>query len=84
MLYGPGYHVLWATGNAGGGNRLVMQTDGNLVKYAGTVATWHRGPYGSNNPATSLQNDGNLVLRLGGTNGSAMWWQENWSPPGQL
>jgi hypothetical protein len=73
VLYGPGYHPVWATGNTGGGNRLVMQTDGNLVKYAGTTPTWNRGPYGSNNPTANLQDDGNFVIRLGGTTGPAQW-----------
>lgn len=37
--YGAG--ALWATNTAGSGaNRLVMQSDGNLVLYAGTRAVW--------------------------------------------
>jgi hypothetical protein len=72
VLYGPGYHPLWATGNAGGGYGFVMQTDGNLVKYAGAVAAWNSITFGSNATA-NLQTDGNFVIRAPGTNGAAIW-----------
>ena len=73
--YGPGAHVIWATGANGGGNRLVMQTDGNLVKYAGTIANWNSQTTGANNTA-NLQSDGNFVVRL--ANGTAIWTRDNW------
>ncbi len=48
---------------------LVMQPDGNLVRYETGSATWSSGTRGSN-PRLVLQTDGNLVLYV---DGAAAW-----------
>ena len=45
----------------GGGWRLVMQTDGNLVLYGRRGATWQSGTAGSHASRLTMQTDGNLV-----------------------
>jgi Putative peptidoglycan binding domain len=55
--------ALWSTGTAGrGGNRVVVQGDGNLVVYtASNIPVWASGSRGSN-VVLIMQDDGNLVL----------------------
>jgi surface antigen len=71
VLYGPGYHILWSTGNANGGDKFVMQTDGNLVKYAINNPAWFNGASGANTYAL-LQNDGNFVEY--NNSNAPLWW----------
>lgn len=53
--------VLWSTGVLGG-EQFVMQSDGNLVLYAGSTALWASGTDENPNAYLALQNDGNLVI----------------------
>lgn len=58
-------------------DRLVMQTDGNLVLYNGSSAVWQSGTGGQGDTTSRLemQNDGNLVLYVKRLDGSqvAKW-----------
>jgi|GEM_PF-2082908 len=72
VLYGPGYHVLWASGTGGkGADRLIPQGDGNLVLYKGSAAIWKTDTAGHSGATLNLQGDGNLVLR--DASGKALW-----------
>ena len=51
--------------------RLVMQTDGNLVLYAGTRALWNSRTQGNPGAVFHQQVDGNLVVYS--TGGKALW-----------
>jgi hypothetical protein len=54
---------LWATGTNGTSvNQVAMQSDGNLVAYAGTVAKWDSGTNGNSGAFLRMQDDGNLVI----------------------
>jgi streptogrisin D len=65
VVYGPmPGAVRWysSTGSAGDA-ALVIQTDGNMVEYAGPRAVWNTGTGGSGNGnRLVIQDDGNLVL----------------------
>jgi peptidoglycan hydrolase-like protein with peptidoglycan-binding domain len=66
-----GGSALWGSGtNGAGGDRVIMQEDGNLVIYKSTgQAVWASGTSGSSNHHANLavQNDGNVVIyRTGG------------------
>jgi hypothetical protein len=70
VLYGPGYHVLWASNTNGQPtssspyNQLVMQADSNLVLYPPQGpghAIWPQA-YHSGAVEADLQSDGNFVL----------------------
>ncbi|MDI1483666.1 matrixin family metalloprotease [Polyangium sp. y55x31] len=70
VLY-QGGSALWASGTNGkGGDRAIMQEDGNLVIYKSTgQPVWASGTAGSSNYYANLavQNDGNVVIyRTGG------------------
>lgn len=56
--------------SAGGGYRLVMQTDGNLVLYGPAGARWSTGTARSGADRAVMQRDGNLVVYRGST---AVW-----------
>lgn len=56
----------WSTGTKGAGNRLVMQSDGNLVLLNKNGSPlWHSGTYNNSGARLDLQTDGNLVVYLG-------------------
>jgi surface antigen len=63
-----------------GAYRLVMQSDGNLVLYKGSTATWSTKTSGSGNYAV-VQSDGNFVVYSSG--GTARWSSKTsgWSGP---
>jgi len=63
ILYGPGYHVLWAT-NTGGrtGADATVQTDGNFVLYANGSAVWTSYTGGRGSSYLIMQSDGNAVV----------------------
>ena len=63
VLLGPG-GLRWATYALGAGNRLVMQTDGNLVVYSpSNQPRWHSNTYGNPGAYLAIQDDGNLVIK---------------------
>ncbi len=51
---------------------LAMQSDGNLVLYAGGRALWNTGTWGNPGAIAAQQTDGNLVVYSG--SGRALWW----------
>ena len=53
--------------SADGRYALVMQTDGNLVTYGPSGATWSSNTGGSGGNRVVMQDDGNLVIYAGGT-----------------
>jgi hypothetical protein len=54
---------LWNAGTGGrGGNRLLMQGDGNLVLYADDRTVWNTGTPGHSGASLAMQDDSNLVL----------------------
>jgi len=54
--------IHWYSGTSGQGvDSMSMQTDGNLVLYAGTRAVWYTGTTGSGNRLV-MQDDGNLIV----------------------
>lgn len=62
LLHLPGT-VLWATATEGqGADSVQMQTDGNLVVYAGATPLWESETTGNLGAYLVLQNDGNLVI----------------------
>lgn len=64
--------VIWSSGTSGAGNRLVQQTDGNVVIYsAGGRALWQTGTSGNPGARFVLQNDANLVVYS--ASGRALW-----------
>ena len=69
----PGGSVLWASATNGkGGDRLILQNDGNLVlRTAAGTAVWASGTAGKNATRLVMQDDGNLVLYSG--TGSSVW-----------
>ncbi|MDC3956787.1 matrixin family metalloprotease [Polyangium jinanense] len=74
VLY-QGGSPLWASGTNGkGGDRAIMQEDGNLVIYKSTgQPVWASGTAGSSNYYANLavQNDGNVVIYRSG--GGVAW-----------
>ena len=59
--------ALWNSQTAGSGaNRLVLETDGNLVLYAGTQVVWTINKAGQGGTRVVMQGDGNLVLYSAG------------------
>lgn len=64
VVYGP-TGAQWSSRTAGSDvNRLVLQTDSNLVLY-GSRAHWHTGTTGTGSDRLVMQDDGNLVLYAG-------------------
>jgi hypothetical protein len=62
VVYGP--DARWATRTTGAGNRLYLQTDGNLVVYSTAGrALWSSATRGSKATHLVIQPDANLVLR---------------------
>lgn len=73
VLYdeGQNHKALWASGTNGQpGLGATMQSDGNVVLYAGTTAKWSTRTNGWNGARLVVQNDGNLVIYAGPT---AVW-----------
>ena len=72
-----------------GSYELIMQADGNLVLYQGTVtcptascngdALWNSGTGGDNDAYVTMQSDGNLVVY---DNGTAVWSSQTAGFPG--
>ena len=54
---------IWNSGTYGrGGNRCVLQNDGDLVIYSNAGKIWHTATSGKRNPELKLQNDGKLSV----------------------
>lgn len=73
ILFGPGYHVLWASGTNGNpGAYLGLQNDGNIVIYSSSgKAIWATNTNGQSLSYLIMQSDGNLVAYS--PSGSAIW-----------
>lgn len=73
VLYGPGYHVLWANNENGNpGAYLGLQSDGNIVEYSSSGhALWATNTGGQSLNYLVMQSDGNLVAY--NTSGGAIW-----------
>lgn len=73
--------LVWSTGTPGsGGNRLVNQSDGNLVLYnANNQPVWASNTNGSGALNLKMQSDGNLVMYT--TSGNSPVWATNTSSP---
>lgn len=64
-------NVIWSSGTGGMGATTVnMQTDGNLVIYAGKNPIWASATQGNPGAFLRCQSDGNLVLY---SKGNAIW-----------
>jgi hypothetical protein len=59
---------------------LKMQTDGNLVFYAGSTPLWNSQTDGKGGAAAIMQTDGNFVLYDAGDN--PLWWSKTNGTPG--
>ncbi|MFF7361473.1 hypothetical protein [Streptomyces sp. NPDC008125] len=68
VLYDRESRPLWASGTVGQGARTVFQADGNLVVYTRDMrAAWSSRTDGHDGAELVLENDGNLLVRQGGT-----------------
>ena len=69
VLYGLGYHVLWASyTNGKGASFVAMQSDGNLVIYtAANKPLWATVTAGRGVSSAVVQNDGNFVVYASST-----------------
>lgn len=66
------YAPFWSVGATGANNRLVTQSDGNIVLYTAAGAPrWATNTSGNPGARLSVQNDGNLVVYS--TAGKALW-----------
>lgn len=55
--------ALWSTGtNSSSPTRMVLQADGNLVAYTGSVARWSSATAPGTGVSLRMQDDGNLVI----------------------
>jgi hypothetical protein len=64
--------AVWSSGTAGrNGDQAVMQTDGNLVVYAGSSPLWHTNTDG--NPGALLRITNTGRLRVAGPTNSTLW-----------
>ena len=60
---GNGGKAIWNTGTQGhGATQAVLQTDGNLVVYAGGKALWNSQSHGNPGSRLWIQDDGNVVV----------------------
>jgi hypothetical protein len=78
VLYNSNHAAIWATNTARkGGERLVMQNDGNLVLYSNSGPIWSSKTIGNTGAFLNVQDDGNLVIyRYGShteTKNNALW-----------
>ncbi|MFC3690381.1 hypothetical protein [Aquipuribacter hungaricus] len=65
----------------GGGSRLLMQTDGNLVLYRGSVPLWSSRTQGNPGAFAVLQGDGNLVVHTSAEQGRrVLWYSDTYAP----
>ncbi len=63
VLYDQNNVAIWASHTQwGGGKRLVMQEDGNLVMYTDTQPIWSTGTWTYPGSRLDVQNDGNVVI----------------------
>lgn len=68
VLYDRESRPLWASGTVGQGARTVFQADGNLVVYTRDMRTaWSSRTDGHDGAELVLGDDGNLLVRQGGT-----------------
>ncbi|MCX5401193.1 hypothetical protein [Streptomyces sp. NBC_00102] len=68
VLYDRESRPLWASGTVGQGARTVFQADGNLVVYTRDMRTaWSSRTDGHEGAELVLGDDGNLLVRQGGT-----------------
>jgi len=83
ILY-SNFKNVWNTGVVGNGsNRLVMQSDGNLVYYTqNNVALWSSQTSGNTGARLVIQTDGNMVVYSSG--GAALWASYTNSNPDHL
>jgi hypothetical protein len=79
--YDPVTHTIWNDEPLykgwhvdAGETRLIMQDDGNLVLYKGSLARWASNTVGCGNKAV-MQSDGNLVVY--GRDGRQVCWANN-------
>ena len=79
----PGEQLYAGQSLINGQYTLAMQTDGNLVLYAGNQALWQSGTSGNPNAWVIMQSDGNLVVYSPGpTNVHALWQSGTYNQPG--
>jgi YD repeat-containing protein len=72
VLYDSTNRALWSTSTHGTGvTHATMQTDGNFVLYAGSVAKFDTRTHGSSASQLIVQNDGNVVIY--GSGNKAIW-----------
>jgi len=73
VMYGPGYHVLWASNTSGyPGAYLGLQSDGNMVVYDSSGhSRWASNTGGQSLSYLIMQTDGNLVAY--NTSNTAIW-----------
>ncbi|MET3517893.1 YD repeat-containing protein, partial [Pseudacidovorax sp. 1753] len=72
-MHDGAHQPIWHTDTYGkGADKLLLQSDGNLVMYKGTEAVWASGTTGQGGTSLKLQNDGNLVLYTSANAG--VWW----------
>lgn len=63
VVYKKNGTAIWNSGTCGrGGNRCVLQNDGDLVIYSNAGKIWHTATSGKRNPELKLQNDGKLSV----------------------
>jgi pseudomonalisin len=69
--------------SSGGQYKFTMQSDGNLVLYKGTTATWNSHTQGHPGAYATMQTDGNLVVYIGNvSNATALWSSGTEGHPG--
>ena len=61
-----GAKISWSAGTFGSTVHLVMQGDGNLVLYNAIKPLWDTKTHGNPGATLKLENDGRVVIRLGG------------------
>jgi hypothetical protein len=73
VLYGPGYHVIWASGTSGSGAaHATYQSDGNFVLYTDSwKPVWATYTFSQSPSFLIVQDDGNLVIYA--DSGQALW-----------
>lgn len=63
VLYSPTGKPIWATGTEGqGADRFAIQSDGNVVLYAGNKVLWASNTDGNSGIIFAIQTDGNIAV----------------------